>query len=166
MSHNATQPLSQQGVFTVQPHPSRAGARLARDLAAVWLRGGAATRPVADDALQVVAELAANAAVHGRVPGRAFLLTLRLTSAGSVLRIETTDTRCDRLPTPQAPTADGESGRGLLIVEALADRWGVTEGPTPRKTVWAELDLTPDRDHARRSAAGQARRRTSPDRTP
>jgi anti-sigma regulatory factor (Ser/Thr protein kinase) len=123
------------------------GARLARDLAALWLRGGTATRAVTGDALQVVAELAANAAVHGRVPGRSFLLTLRLTAADSVLRIEVTDTRPDRLPVPQPPTADGESGRGLLIVEALADRWGVTEGPAPRKTVWAELDLVPEREH-------------------
>ncbi|MFF2327051.1 MULTISPECIES: hypothetical protein [unclassified Streptomyces] len=33
--------------------------------------------------------------------------------------------------------------RGLLIVEALADRWGIDVGPVPRKTVWAELDLAP-----------------------
>ncbi len=128
-------------------HPSRTGARLARELAALWLSGGTATRAVTGDALQVVAELAANAAVHGRVPGRFFLLTLRLTSADSVLRIEATDTRPDRLPTPQTPPTDSESGRGLLIVKALAARWGVTEGPTPRKTVWAELDLAPERDH-------------------
>ncbi|MFF8385921.1 ATP-binding protein [Streptomyces kanasensis] len=166
MSHNTPQPLAQQEVFTVQLHPSRAGARLARDLAAVWLRGGGTTRPVADDALHVVAELAANAAVHGRVPGRAFLLALRLTTHGRVLRIEATDTRPERLPTPQTPPTDSESGRGLLIVAALADRWGVTEGPTPRKTVWAELDLTPNRNQARGPATDLARRRTSPDRTP
>lgn len=29
------------------------------------------------------------------------------------------------------------------IMEALADRWGVSPGPFPRKTVWAELDLVP-----------------------
>jgi len=28
---------------------------------------------------------------------------------------------------------------GLVIVEALADRWGVIPGPPPRKTVWAEI---------------------------
>ncbi|MFH8759900.1 hypothetical protein [Streptomyces atroolivaceus] len=38
---------------------------------------------------------------------------------------------------------DAGSGRGLLIVEALADRWGVTPGPVPRKTVRAGLDLVP-----------------------
>ncbi|MFE2758312.1 ATP-binding protein [Streptomyces halstedii] len=39
------------------------------------------------------------------------------------------------------PPGDAESGRGLLIVGALADRWGVEAGPVPRKTVWAEIDL-------------------------
>lgn len=42
-----------------------------------------------------------------------------------------------------SPGPYAEGGRGLLIVEALADRWGVVEGPVPRKTVWAELDLVP-----------------------
>ncbi|TQO30722.1 hypothetical protein FHX79_112559 [Streptomyces cavourensis] len=29
----------------------------------------------------------------------------------------------------------------MLIVEALADHWGIDPGPVPRKTVWAEIDL-------------------------
>ncbi len=64
---------------------------------------------------------------------------------GVRLRIEVTDTLGERLPSvPGAvkpPPGDAESGRGLLIVEALADRWGVEAGPVPRKTVWAEIDL-------------------------
>ncbi|TLS45930.1 ATP-binding protein [Streptomyces montanus] len=59
---------------------------------------------------------------------------------GGTLRIEVTDTRGDRpVPRPQPPSPEAESGRGLVLVEALADRWGVTSGPAPRKTVWAEL---------------------------
>ncbi|GAA3302551.1 hypothetical protein GCM10020295_48650 [Streptomyces cinereospinus] len=70
----------------------------------------------------VLAELATNAATHGRVPGRDFRLTLHVVAG--TLRIEVTDTRGDRLPrlTHAAPHAD--SGRGLLLVDALADRWG------------------------------------------
>lgn len=91
----------------------------------------------------MTAELATNAATHGRLSGRDFLLELRRTDDGRVLRIGVTDTRGDRFPglNPQLPPADAESGRGLLLVEVLADRWGVTRGPVPRKTVWAELDL-------------------------
>lgn len=66
----------------------------------------------------------------------------------TLLRIELTDTRGDRLPpvgpgNTAPPADDSESGRGLLIVEALADRWGVVLGPVPRKVVWAETSLVP-----------------------
>ncbi len=36
---------------------------------------------------------------------------------------------------------DDESGRGLLIVAALADRWGSEPYPPSGKTVWAECDF-------------------------
>ena len=79
-----------------------------------------------------------------RVSGRDFRLGL-VVHRGVRLRIEVTDTRGERLPpTPGSvgmPTDDAESGRGLLIVGALADRWGIDVGPAPRKTVWAEVDL-------------------------
>ncbi|WP_313904711.1 ATP-binding protein [Streptomyces sp. SLBN-118] len=71
---------------------------------------------------QIVAELAANAALHGRVAGRDFRLAVRLTDMGTV-RIEVTDTRADLLPhATEGPLPEGESGRGLLLVEAYADR--------------------------------------------
>lgn len=54
-----------------------------------------------------------------------------------------TDTRGEQLPVVSTPDQYAESGRGLLIVEALADRWGIDVGPVPRKTIWAELDLVP-----------------------
>lgn len=89
----------------------------------------------------IVAELAVNAATHGRVPGRDFRLTLYVVA--DTLRIEVTDTRGDRMPHPELPAPEAESGRGLVLVDALADRWGVAPGPRPRKTVWAEIDLSP-----------------------
>ncbi|MEE4599548.1 ATP-binding protein, partial [Streptomyces sp. DSM 41524] len=43
-----------------------------------------------------------------------------------------------------AVPADGDdSGRGMLIVDALADRWAVIDREPPGKTVRAELDLFP-----------------------
>ncbi|MGX1028716.1 hypothetical protein RKD38_003397 [Streptomyces ambofaciens] len=59
------------------------------------------------------------------------------------LRIEVTDTRGDRLPCPQQAATDAEPGRGLLLVEALADRWGVVPGLPPGKTAWAEVGTEP-----------------------
>ncbi|MFF6780072.1 ATP-binding protein [Streptomyces sp. NPDC012510] len=121
------------------------GARLARQLTLTQLHtwgiphGSAAS----EKAAAVVAELAANAVTHGRVPGRDFELRLSL-PAGS-LRIEVTDTRAERLPPgPDAVhPADplGDSGRGLVLVDALADRWEVQERTPPGKTVLAEIDL-------------------------
>ncbi|MGX4690017.1 ATP-binding protein [Streptomyces sp. JNUCC 63] len=122
--------------FSVLLSSTPRGARLARLLAADQLRKW--ELPV-EAASHVVAELAANAATHGRLPGRSFRLTLYV--VGSTLRIEVTDTRGDRRPKLQEPDTDAESGRGLLLVDALADRWGVTEGRFQRKTIWAELCL-------------------------
>lgn len=129
--------------FSVLLSPTRRGARLARLLAVAHL--GAWGLPV-ESAAQIVAELASNAVRHGRVPGRDFRLDVSA-RCGGWLRIEVTDARGEALPRTGTPARDAGSGRGLLIVEALADRWGVTCGPVPRKTVWAELDLAPHRSH-------------------
>ncbi|MFF8511613.1 ATP-binding protein [Streptomyces sp. NPDC015492] len=125
--------------FSVLLSPTPRGARLARLLAVEWMRDQEVPYGVTDSATQVVAELAANAATHGRVPGRSFRLAV-VTHTG-VLRVEVTDTQGEQLPRAKPADSEGESGRGLLLVEALADRWGVDRGPAPRKTVWAELDL-------------------------
>lgn len=58
---------------------------------------------------------------------------------GDTLRIEVTDTRSERLPEVQHPADIAESGRGLLLVDALADGWGVAKERFPRETVWVEL---------------------------
>ncbi|MFG2920997.1 ATP-binding protein [Streptomyces sp. NPDC048305] len=129
--------------FTVLLSPTPRGARLARLLAVAHL--GDWGLPV-ESAAHLVAEMAANAVAHGRVRGRSFMLSVTV-HRGRLLRVEVTDTRGDLLPpapgTLEVPGGEAESGRGLLIVEALAHRWGVQAGPAPRKTVWAEIDLAP-----------------------
>ncbi|MGV9556308.1 ATP-binding protein [Streptomyces sp. NPDC003522] len=129
--------------FSVPLSATRRGARLARLLAAEQLEAWGL--PL-DPARLVVAELAANAVLHGRVPGRSFRLTLSVVGS-AILRIEVADTLGDHLPAPVRADRDplAESGHGLLLVEELADRWGVRCGPVPCKTVWAELDLVPSR---------------------
>jgi anti-sigma regulatory factor (Ser/Thr protein kinase) len=124
--------------FTSTPR----GARLARRLISHRLNewGHPYTSPANETVTLIAAELTANAVRHGHVPGRDF--HLRLAAAEGFLRVEVTDTRAERLPVPGAPYPDGESGRGLLLVDALADDWGVTPRPAaPGKTVWAELRL-------------------------
>jgi anti-sigma regulatory factor (Ser/Thr protein kinase) len=91
--------------------------------------------------------LAANAVTHGHVPGRSFEVCLTLTP--HLLRIEVADARTESWPqlAAQPPSPDAESGRGLLLVDALADRWSVLgRGAAPGKTVRVEVDLLV-RDH-------------------
>ncbi|WP_330287978.1 ATP-binding protein [Streptomyces sp. NBC_00576] len=122
--------------FSVRLSPTPRGARLARLLVAEQLCSWGL--PV-DPARQIVAELSANAVTHGRVPGRDFRLTMYV--IGTTLCIEVTDTCGDLPPRPQHPSDDAESGRGLALVEALADRWGWGPGLRPHKTVWAEVTV-------------------------
>ncbi|MER5885606.1 ATP-binding protein [Streptomyces sp. NPDC001941] len=118
------------------------GARLARQLAVVRLTAWAVSPELVERAEHVVAELASNAVRHGRVPGRDFRLTLALSDGDARLRVEVTDARGERWP--RADGASDEGGRGLMLVEHLADRWGCTPFPPGCKTVWAELgDCTP-----------------------
>ncbi|MES4901026.1 MULTISPECIES: ATP-binding protein [unclassified Streptomyces] len=118
------------------------GARLARRLA-VRRMGEWGYPPDSDTSCTVallVAELASNAVRHGRVAGRSFRLRLALVAAARTIRIEVSDAREDRLPvSPQAPSDDDETGRGLLLVELLATRWGVVPRSPVGKTVWAEV---------------------------
>ncbi|WP_399029013.1 ATP-binding protein [Streptomyces sp. 15-116A] len=151
-----TQPISAARNFSILLSSTPRGARLARLLATDALRSWGLPD---EKASHIVAELAANAATHGRLPGRSFRLTLYVID--STLRIEVTDTRGDRRPTPQTPAADAESGRGLLLVDALADRWGVTEDRFPRKTVWAELHIAPS-SVERRDCGKRSPRRLAP----
>ncbi|MFJ7045233.1 ATP-binding protein [Streptomyces sp. NPDC101112] len=131
--------------FTRRFSSTPLGARLARRTALVQLKawGIAYGSDVSERAAVVVAELAANAVTHGRVPGRDFELRLSLPTGS--LRIEVTDTRGDgRPPGPGAVRAAGpldESGRGMALVEALADRWEVRERTPPGKTVLVEIDV-------------------------
>lgn len=129
-------------VFRQRFSPTRKAARLARLLAVHQLHewGLPYSSDSSDIAALIVAELAANAVTHGRVPGRDFELRLAIDAAG-LLRIEVSDTRTERRlppPPPTTPPTDVESGRGLLLVEALAETWGVTERQVGKK-VWATL---------------------------
>lgn len=84
--------------FTQRFSSTPLGARLARHLALNQLHtwGISYGSDASDRAAVVVAELAANAVTHGRVPGRDF--ELRLTLPTGSLRIEVTDTRAERHP--------------------------------------------------------------------
>ncbi|MFF0037523.1 ATP-binding protein [Streptomyces mirabilis] len=91
---------------------------------------------VAGDAAPLASELCTNALLHGCLRDRLFRVETSLT--GNALRVAVTDPRGERLPCLHMPVTDDQSGRGLLIVRTLANRWAV-EKLTVGKTVWAEL---------------------------
>lgn len=125
--------------FTSTPR----GARLARLFVAHCLDawGHPYDSEVSETLTLITAELSANAVRHGRVPGRDFHVRLTV-EAGGELRLEVSDARGERRPTviPPAAGPDAEAGRGLVIVSALADDWGVSDRRGgPGKSVWATL---------------------------
>ncbi|WP_244205427.1 ATP-binding protein [Streptomyces bobili] len=128
--------------FTMRFSSTPRGARLARRLVAdrldAW--GHPHTSTTNETLTLITAELTANAVCHGYVPGRDF--EVRLIAGERTVRIEVSDTRAERVPplSLDEPPGDAESGRGLLLVAALADAWGTTPRVNaPGKTVWAEL---------------------------
>ncbi|MEU6479975.1 ATP-binding protein [Streptomyces sp. NPDC047017] len=135
--------MAPTGQFTIRLSATPRGARLARRLAAQQLAewGWGYDTEASETAALLVAELAANAVRHGRVRGRDFRLTLTFYAADPALRIEVTDARPDHRPPPTLPqpSPDTESGRGLLLVEALSTHWGVTSADPYTKTVWCEV---------------------------
>ncbi|MFB7549804.1 ATP-binding protein [Streptomyces sp. NPDC056154] len=124
--------------FSSTPRGARLARRLAGERLDAWgIPYGCDTH---DTVTLIVAELSANAVHHGLVPGRDF--QLRLSAESTTLRVEVTDTGGDKIPALVDPSDnlddDGEGGRGLLLVAALADRWGwypCADGPG--KAVWA-----------------------------
>ncbi|MDT3724366.1 ATP-binding protein [Streptomyces sp. DSM 41972] len=68
-----------------------------------------------------------------------------LVAGNSSLRIEVCDD-CPELPRPGLPDPCSESGRGLFLVAALADRYGV-EPTAVGKCCWAEIALPTNPDH-------------------
>jgi serine/threonine-protein kinase RsbW len=93
-----------------------------------------------ETATLLVSELVTNAVRHAETGGSA--LVLRLETAGSWLRIEVHDAD-PRVPEPRTPDRLDGSGFGFVLIEALADNWGVREAAIG-KAVWAELDMRQD----------------------
>ncbi|MGW9136683.1 ATP-binding protein [Streptomyces sp. NPDC055681] len=106
MNHALPQVDRLSRTFTQLLSSTRRGARLARLLAVTEMRTWGAPQDLTERAELVVAELAANAVLHGLVPGRCFRLTLVFDPAAGRLRVEVTDARGEVYPQP--PPADAE----------------------------------------------------------
>ncbi|MCF3122515.1 ATP-binding protein [Streptomyces arenae] len=102
----------------------------------VWLRLTHWGIPDVVEAAQLcVSELVANVIAH---VGEQTPTTLGLTLNGTCVRIEVSDPDARALPTLLASETDAESGRGMALLDAVADRWGVIlRGDS--KVTWCEL---------------------------
>jgi len=90
--------------------------------------------PMIRDVVLMVSELTTNCVKHAH---SAF--SVSLVTDDRAICVEVTDTGTGT-PTPQQLNPERASGRGLQIVEQLADSWGVTRTDGPGKTVWFTLD--------------------------
>ncbi|AIV36540.1 ATP-binding SpoIIE family protein phosphatase [Streptomyces sp. CCM_MD2014] len=125
---------------SLAPGAARAMARAAlADWSALGLPGTEhLTEHLTADALVVVSELVTNAVVHA---GTDVEVGLRVEETGTLV-VEVADRHPSRAPggggDHEAPHDPAEYGRGLRLVAALAEAWGITYRPDS-KTVWARL---------------------------
>ncbi|MER5358964.1 ATP-binding protein [Streptomyces sp. NPDC002785] len=98
-----------------------------------WRLGG-----LIDETALIVSELSTNVINHAKGTGDYFELGLRRRHGTLVL--EVSDSYQWRMPELRTPPLDDLSGRGLVIVDALAAKWGVRPRD-PGKTVWVHLAI-------------------------
>ncbi|MFI6347487.1 ATP-binding protein [Streptomyces sp. NPDC050560] len=113
-----------------KPQSADRARSLVRTALGVW-----GLRRAVDDCALIVTELVTNAVKHARGP------SLRVTVArrGRFVRVAVTD-GSRTLPRLRHPSGAEADGRGLMLVDALADEWGA-DLKSWGKSVWANLDI-------------------------
>ena len=123
----------------VVPHHAR-GARIARHRIAGEL-GPVVSAELLADAVAVIAELVGNAIRHARaLPGDVIRVAWRIrdVDAEQQLEVRVTDGGAGETPHQRDAGVESIDGRGLAIVSALADTWGVDRDGLGQ-SVWAQL---------------------------
>lgn len=112
-----------------------AAARTARRVVADCCLYASTGAECADAAVLMTSELVTNAVLHGGGEVR-----LAVEAGDMRVRVEVGD---DERRRPQVPQSDDEAEGGLIIVDALASAWGVTDSPRGGKIVWFEVPVQP-----------------------
>ncbi len=94
--------------------------------------------PVADEAVLLLSELATNALEHTSTADDGQFRVMICRTATSLL-IGVSDNGSAKSPEPGPVDPESETGRGLGLVELIADRWGYCGGEHGR-TVWFTMD--------------------------
>jgi anti-sigma regulatory factor (Ser/Thr protein kinase) len=100
---------------------------------------------LSDDVDLIISELITNALLHARTqlrsdPEAVVRLDLEYDRDGEALVCRVAD-GSPLPPTPEQAADTAESGRGLLLVEALSSAWGWNPVPGGGKVVWARFEL-------------------------
>jgi len=114
------------------PHTTESVRRARRTIAA-FLDLSDVPRPVVDDLLLLVSELVTNAVIHAGSPA-----VVRLDADVERIKVAVSDLDPATQPSVTDPEPTASSGRGVLLVDRLAARWGV-EPQHQGKVVWFEL---------------------------
>jgi two-component sensor histidine kinase len=136
---SVTMAAAERAWCVVVPHHAR-GAQQARLRLAAEL-AGVLPPTLLSDVVAVVAELVGNSIRHaGPLPGGVVRVAWRVRefASGSAVEVRVTDGGAQNIPAPREAGPEELDGRGLTIVQALADRWGV-ERDGLGQSVWAEL---------------------------
>jgi anti-sigma regulatory factor (Ser/Thr protein kinase) len=120
------------------PHHPR-GAALARHRLAAELAAHSIDATIASDVVSVVSELVGNACRHAR-PLDGGVIRVGWAVRPALVEVRVSDGGAPGRPALRIADPDAGGGRGLAIVAALADRWGVEHTSTGRD-VWAEFQF-------------------------
>jgi anti-sigma regulatory factor (Ser/Thr protein kinase) len=101
-----------------------------------WLESLLPDCPARDDLACVATELGTNAILH-TASGQGGYFVLEITWQGPAVRVAVEDNGAAGTPQVIDDPA-GEQGRGLLVVQGLSERFGVS-GEQRGRTVWAEI---------------------------
>jgi anti-sigma regulatory factor (Ser/Thr protein kinase) len=111
--------------------------------------------PIADTLILLISELVTNAVVHTGCPAVLRMLFGSGAEEAGTVRVEVAD-GCARPPRRRSADDDDTSGRGLELVDGLADRWGWAREGTG-KAIWCEVDRgAPERPAFARTPRGMA----------
>lgn len=95
--------------------------------------------PLLDDLKLLVSEVVTNSVQHGGSHPNSWV-NLRLQVVGGAIRAEITNPGRAFSPHRDLPAPGQQSGRGLYLVDLLADRWGVSNNDVTR--VWFEIEVS------------------------
>ena len=134
--------------FTADVSAPADARRFVRSQLRIWGMDG-----LVDTAELLVSECVTNSVRHAEAGGQ-----VRLSRDGTIVRIEVSDRGGGR-PIVRNPDPHELNGRGLALLGALADRWGVVDANAAGrgKTVWLELGEDGP-DSPGRVGAGEVRR--------